>query len=445
MTIAPALRRLRPETPLLRIRQESLREGFFGVLLCTMVLAVAISPRLRLGEAADKAVDARLQDFLFLICFAFLASSLPSLVATWGSWFVWWLVGAATVTTLHLFDPAVSPLRAVAFLGRAVEPFVIAIVVAALYLRAGPRAGPWALRAMHLGVLLNSAWVVYQLIVGKPQTLLGEAVSSVTQSYGPMLIGEPSSLGAGFYFAVVAALGAAEFRTKMRSRPFAVAMMVIGFAGTFVTQSRVSLVAAAVCVVFLAARPTLDRGRKPILVVVLLVVFGALVALLPNAGRLSTEGAESGVSDRIDLIWSPLLRIVHDQFLIGIGPGQLGTPEYPWTEAHNIVLRAVLDYGLLVGGLFIAIFVTVYVRSRRVAADRDASLTTRFWATLAGFVLIAVAVAGSVQDALTAVTSTHLVVVMIGLFAGAQLAEKRTAATVDRRRQLVESRNVPLS
>ncbi|MCP6031679.1 hypothetical protein NL371_26670, partial [Klebsiella pneumoniae] len=80
----------------------------------------------------------------------------------------------------------------------------------------GYRALHTVFGAVTLGAFLNLLWFGYQLVVGTPQTLVGQEVGDQIESYGPKLIGEPSAFGTGQYWAFVAAVAAARLKTGNR-------------------------------------------------------------------------------------------------------------------------------------------------------------------------------------------------------------------------------------
>lgn len=393
------------------------------LLLTAVILAITLGPRIRIPGLADRAVDLRVQDFLLIPALVYVGTRLPSMRQVWGPWPALFASGAVFVTVLHLWlDPAMPVIRTLAYLGRGLETFVLAFAVAGLYRLAGDRAWRTALNALHLAVAVNVAWIGYQYATGAERTLLGSGVGDLIESYGPKLVGEASAFGTGSFFALAAALGCAELLTRVTARWVSVALLVAGVGGAYVSQSRVSLGAAVLCVVAVVLLPDAEGKRRVFSALALAVAAIVVIPRLPQIGRLSESGVEAGLGKRTGSIWEPLLNVLGDHWLIGIGPGGLGTYAYPWTEAHNIALRAALDYGLIVGALFLAAYLAIGWRARRTVFTRDETpAPVRLWAALALLLVAGVVIAGIAQDSLTPVMSTHLVMLAAGLLGGARL------------------------
>ncbi|MGY1834632.1 O-antigen ligase family protein [Blastococcus sp. SYSU DS0510] len=392
------------------------------LLLTAMILAIALSPRIRVPGLVDRAVDLRLQDFLLVPVLIYLGARLPSLRRTWGPWPALFAFSATCLTAVHLFaNPDMSALRAIGYLGRTLETFVLAAGIAGLYRLAGDGAWRTALRALHLAIAANVLWVTYQYVTGAQRTLIGSSVGDLVEAYGPKLVGEPSAFGTGFFFVLVTALGAAELLTKLTPRWVGGGLIAAGLLGAYLAQSRVSVIAGVLCAVAVLLFPD-DRGRYRV-IGGLTLVGAALIVVprLPDAGRLSAAGVGNGIGVRTTPIWEPLYAIAVEHPLLGIGVGRLGTPAYPWTEAHNVALRAVLDYGIVIGALFLAIYVAIGWRAHRTAFAVDASPPAKLWGTLTLLLVGSALVAGTVQDTLIAVMSTHLVMLSAGLLGGERL------------------------
>jgi hypothetical protein len=391
-------------------------------LLVAIILAIGLGPRIRLPGLLDRAVDLRVQDFLLIAALLYLAGRMTSLRQVWGPWALCFVGSSAVLlTTRLLLDPTLPLVRTFAFYGRAVEMLLLAVVVASLYRLSGTKARRTALRAALITVGANALWVGYQYATGTQRSLLGRVVSAQLEAYGPRLVGEGSAFGTGFFFVFATALGVALYRLPGMSRWMSVTVVTTGVLGAYLSGSRLSLAGAALCLVILVVSPR--AGARPNFGATLAAAAATIVVVprVPDAGRLSPAGVEGGLEDRIGGIWRPLVHVLADHPLTGIGPGQLGTEKYPWTEAHNLLLRAGLDYGVVVGGMFLAIFVTVMLRAGRTAVDVHAPHEHQMWATLAAVLIACAFVGGMVQETLIVVMSTHLIMLGVGLYAGAIL------------------------
>lgn len=405
---------------------------FPGWLLATIILSIGLSPRIRVGQlAGERAVDLRAQDFLILIGLTYLLLNLsgqriPSLKPVWGRWFVTFAYAAAIITVLHmLFNGDVSAVRRISYLGRAIESFLLASVVAGLYLATGPRARHITLRTIHFIIVANTAWFAVQVATGTARPLLGDDLGAV--NYGPQLIGEPSAFGAGAFFVFTAALGVAEYRSQLTSRRWAVGLVVAGLVGALLSQSRISIGAAAALLIFLVLKTANDRRPNAVRLLGFLTALALVVPVVQGtfSERLTLDRIAAGFGVRAQEIWPPAAEAIAANPFFGVGPGALGTGDLPWVEAHNIVLRALLDYGMFGALLFFGIFAAVAHRGRRAAAlpNADAHLPT--FATTARLFIIAMALAGVLQDTYTAVTSTHLMMLATGLFAAEAILYNR--------------------
>lgn len=391
------------------------------IILMAILLAVAISPRIRLG--GDMQVDVRLQDILLVPSVLYLMIKpgrkgqrpLRNLMSPMLTPFV---LGALLVTLCSIVVmPEVPSIMRVAFLGRGLELFALAAVVAGLALRAGRNTTRNVLRVLYLGAFLNIGWVLYQAASGEYRTVIGLAVSEDIESYGPQLIGEPSAFGAGQYFAFVAALAAARIWSGHRRFIVHGAVIATAFVCTYFVESRISMgsIVLTVAILLVVGR---RRGRVNILGFLLAVAAGvyALSIIVPQlSGRASIENVQAGLLVREDSIWGPLWDAFLSAPFLGVGPGGLVPPLR--SEAHNIYLRAILDYGLIFGVVFILIFLVVLVRAIKLARLTTATQPLNVFAALAMFSITSTLVSGLVQDALTGVMSSHLTMISIGLFA----------------------------
>lgn len=399
-------------------------------LLFAFVLAIAISPRVRIETdliSIRIPIDLRIQDLLLVPSIVYLMgsvrpatrSALTSVLGPALPVFLWLAALATTVAALDSTE--VSIFRRLAYLGRTVEMFVLAAVIAGLYLRAGDRAMRAALAAVYLGAVLNVTWVCYQYVAGFQGTALGADVGDLIDSYGPKLIGEASAFGTGQYFVFIAAVGAAEIRARVGRQGPGALLLVAGLVGATLAESRISMgIIAAIIVMTFAVSTVRRRFLNPggIFFGALVVAAGLLAFGDQLQGRLSWDAIRQSVDDRVYGIWSPLLTYVLEHPLTGVGPGGL-TPELPNVEAHNVVLRALLDFGIPAGIAFIALFVVVIVRANVASKLPDAGDELRLFANVAMISVIAVLASGMVQDALTAVTSSHLAMISVALFAAA--------------------------
>lgn len=391
------------------------------ILLFLLVLIIGIGPRISLGV-----VDAeiRAQDLLMLPLMLYLAlSNTPPTTLPMhrllGTALPIFLGASVIVVALAVVVfPEIDLWRRVTYYGRTIEMLFLGIVVAGLYLRSGYRALRAVLSAVTLGAFLNLLWFGYQLVIGAPQTLVGQEVGDQIESYGPKLIGEPSAFGTGQYWAFVAAVAAARLKTG--NRVVLNTLLFVGaIGGAWLAESRISVGSSLVILALILVLGK-DRKRSVNVFGTLAGVSVGLVGLLQIVpllgGRVSPASIREGFDFRVDNIWAPFLDTIFNSPLIGVGPGGLLGETY-LSEAHNIVLRAMLDFGIIIGLLFIWLFIRAMIRGFRLAQDVNVDHTTRIAAYLGAFCILSTLISGQVQDALTAVMPAHLTMVAVGVLA----------------------------
>lgn len=411
-----------------RTAQRLKSERAWSVWLSLLIVSIAWSPRLRFGGGGDaKAFDIRVQDVLLLpTLLALLLSTIPwpKLGHVWGPWAVAFGFLSTGTAALHLLlTPTAAISRAVPFHGRAVELLFIAVAFAGCYVAAGERARESVIRALNVAVWVNLTWMMFQYAAGTQEVLFG-SLGNTIEAYGPKLVGEPSAFGTGFFCATAVAWGASRYFAGEK-RTGAALMIMVGALATFASESRISLGAAVIVLAVLIVRPDVRKGVNLITITASLAVIVVIIGLAPesNNARLTTSGLEASTTVRVDKIWGPLWSAFVSNPLLGIGPGALGTTDQPLTEAHNVFLRAGLDYGLIAGLAFIAILFTTFFSSWR---SRNIHGEAQIFAAFAQSLVAAILVAGLVQESMTAVMSSHLMMMAIGLYGGAQFRVDRS-------------------
>lgn len=403
------------------------------ILLYAIVLAVCWSPRIRLGFLPAENVDLRLQDGLIIVALTYLVLAPASAVQprwdlVWGAWLRWFFIAAVITTLLHmLIAQPVPVLIRVAYLGRTIEMFLLAFAVCGLYLHAGLDHRNIG-RVLRLGVWANLAWIGYQAITKTRATLLGE-IGDMIESYGPKLIGEPSAFGVGAFLTFAAALTVADYRGNAVARPVALVTLAAIIGSAVLVESRVNLIMTVAMLAFLARRHLRSLLSVPV-VTCFLLGGGAAFILWGDrlVGRLSFDAVSESLRVRFG-IWQLMADYAEGRYFLGIGPGGLAAEGLLWDEAHNIIVRAWLDFGI-VGAILLFVTLGHAARAAVRTASSDQPTGLAWAATFASLTLLGVFVAGMVQDALTAVTSTHLLMVALGVFT-AELSQAWARADPD--------------
>lgn len=392
-----------------------------SVLLFLIILAIGVGPRLRFGGGGGEPIDIRVQDILLIPAMLHLLTTrrpdAPPPLTTMLRWavpvFVW---GSCLITAISIMeDPSVSIFRRVAFAGRGVELFVLAMVIAGLYLRSRSSGMRVVRRAIYLSAIGNIAWVAYQLATGTTGTLLTPNIGDDIQAYGPQLIGEGSAFGTGQFFAFVAAFGVAEMRSRTSRSGWL--LVIIGAVGAVASMSRISITGVLIAFLILTLFSRAKGALLNVGAVIFLVPLGILALLTFSdelTGRLSPHALSESLGFRYDEVWGPLVDTLTTEIWTGLGPGAL-LPPLP-IEAHNVLLRAVIDYGLIIGLVFVGIFAATAIKAYREGKE-DHTPDGSLFANYAFIAIGSVLVAGLVQDSLTGVMSSHLAMVSIGLFA----------------------------
>lgn len=411
--------------------------GIAALFLALLIVSIGLGPRFRIGALDDgRAIDLRPQDLVLPVAAvaAYASAHGSRLMGSRPAWWRWCMIAcyaAVLVVIVHLLiDDGVSDVRRLAYLGRHLMIFALAAVVWALYARIGDRAGKLALRLLIGVIVANAAWFAYQVLTGESSVLLGRMAGDQIGSYGPKLIGEPSSAGTGTFFAFAAALALAAYRAEVMRWGAAALLFAAATACAYLAESRTALV-GIVCLGVLFIVQSGQGRLSPVSRIVLASAAGcgaAWFVIQHHSERLSAGGLDRGAQDRLQEIWLPILHRAADDpvfMVLGLGPGGLPSPALPYTEAHNIALRAWLDFGLIGGFLLLAALSIVGWHAYRVARDPASDPYLKLFAGLAAFYALVVAVSGVALDTLTTVTSTHLLMLAVGLFAGARALRER--------------------
>lgn len=398
------------------------RSSIAPVLLFMLILAISVGPRISLGFVDG---EIRVQDLLLLPILVYLVGSrrpqtrkpIYKLLGPMLPVFLW--SSCIVVLVSIIVHPQISEARRVLFYGRTIEMFVLAAAVAGLYVRSGKNALNIVTTAVAIGAMLNLAWVGYQVAIEQTTTLFGQEFAETTGHYGPMLIGEPTAFGVGQYWAFVAAVSAAHIKARKQTGLYML-LLVGAFFGAWVAESRVS-VGSIIIIAGLILILGRDRKRSANFLGIIVGVVAAFMGsmfIFPDVaeGRLSPDEVVRSFLLRVEHIWVPLMSEAMETPLVGVGPGGITGSTY-LSEGHNVIVRAFLDFGVIVGPMFVLIFVIALFKGFRFARTPDIDPTSRVAGYIAGFYVLSTLVSGQVQDSLTAVMSSHLTMLAIGVMA----------------------------
>ncbi len=193
---------------------------------------------------------------------------------------------------------------------------------------------------------------------------------------------------------------AAVVLNKGKIRLVFAACSMLMFAGLIATMSRGAMLAIVVATVL--SLPLLYRaGLRVRHSMLVLALGGAVVFLLPsdllsaNAVLIASRWEES------DLSRQELMRASWECFkenpVLGVGPGQLGNaiashmlvPEYDqqYMNAHNLVLNALAENGLLAGIALLAMVGIVLYKALSTAVAHPTALDVALWLALLAAVI----------------------------------------------------------
>ena len=211
-------------------------------------------------------------------------------------------------------------------------------------------------RVISVGMILNIAWLVWQMFSGYKSVLLSFVD---VPSYGYALIGESQPFQAAAIYAVSSILFLTIFTYYKKS--YLILLLLIGsFAGLLATLSRsyvFGMVAALMTLIFINAVSRNNYSfRKAILLSVLycVLVWAGIEFLiyLDTIGlpvfRFGGDLMTRSIDDvRSELIWKPLIKYIQASPLIGYGKGSIGWLIGTFDEAHNYFLRMLVETGFL--------------------------------------------------------------------------------------------------
>lgn len=400
------------------------QEKFAAWGLAFFVLFLSLSPRLRVGSVGGKSLDLRLQDLLLpvlvVLVLALLGRTGASLTRFFGP-LLWVYVGTSLLACgwAMAIQPD-SAVRALAFFIRGLELLFIAWVAGVLVVAAGRRASRYVYHSIVGAGIANGLWVIYQLGTGVNKTLVGGQVGDEIFSYGPKLIGEPSAFGTGFFFLMVVSAMVAGYRSGLPGAGLNVGIPVslLAILGVTVAESRVTLAATLLIAVVGFLKPI--NWRVPLSVIFVAGVGGIIAFFLWVTGalgaRFTTSGTEASADYRAEEIWKPLLEVAYSNLWLGVGPGTLGTSDLPFSEAHNFLLRSVLDYGLLAMLALVGMLVNGLMKAGALLTSAEPG------ESFGGYWFISVTtgsvVTGMFQDSFVAVMSSQSLMVAAGFAAG---------------------------
>lgn len=347
------------------------------------------------------------------------------------------LGGALALTWVYAAIGREVGLRYLGFLGRSLELIVLSATVAALFKLAGVRGFATVRRTVYFAAAVNACWLVWQYLSGSSETLFGNAAAA---SYGGRLVGDPAVFAGGTLLVFVAIVALSEWSDGAIA-PVTTLCVVAAVAALCIHVQSRSALAALVAVIGVSVawgvrrRSLFWTGVAIVIAAIPLALMAGMGATyspsgLATNGRLSPTGISDSFGYRIREIWTDLWSVAGEHLFLGIGPGSLGTPEFPYTEAHNVLLRAMLDYGLLVGALFLALFFRAGWSGLRLALS-SAGYEVSIYARMTALMITYILVAGVVQDAATPVMSTHLTFFSIGLLSGAVAKRGRREEHLD--------------
>lgn len=383
-------------------------------IVCWVLLAYSIGPPAAIGALAALAVAvAAIRSPLAGVCLAVLAAPLEFLATELGggsfsltpSESILLLTAASATPRLLLTLTANRvPTAIYAFAGlivvsitglfHAVETFaVIRIVVdwvafgvIALYI-SQRNAAELRMVAISLAVACG---VLGAMTLGSLTEQRAVAGGAIIANRAAANFAHPTTLALFLLltFPLAFALAARARSTAMR---LSMALCgVLGVVGVLASQTRGSMIAAAVALLWLISRwPQFRRAAFAILALLAIIVavnFDSVTSSQPVTvltSRLDTLSLESQGDDRLE-IWAATPNIIASAPLLGVGQGNFPavSPAYglkdvgglPFDHAHNLFLNVSAELGLAGLILLLALIGSLFATARDALAERRSEL-----------------------------------------------------------------------
>lgn len=256
-----------------------------------------------------------------------------------------------------------------------IVPFLMGAILAAAAL-----IGQFALQfAIGTGALNRELLSIYGLFGGSRATTATQGVNWTVPQFGllrsifPFMA--PPSAGQYMMIAVVTAIAVKRYMPDMANNRWSRWTLFLLVPALVATLSRQSWVGALVAVAFITFQ------ARPARLIIGIFVIAALAFAIPAPGTHETFGQYLLLSTDVNshsskgrvVIWSAALEHITHDTALGVGPGLYSTltvgPSVYY--AHNVLLDALVELGLLGGCAFIALMLSLirltWHRSRDLA------------------------------------------------------------------------------
>ncbi len=403
------------------------------ILVVILVIAISVTPRIHVGTLQyDRRVDLRYEDFaIALVLYLWLLAAFMGkriyLRSPISKPLLFYVMVSIISTVVGVYAGWVEGTRAFFYALKELEYFILFLVILnSLFLERDLMVTAWAIILLSMA---NNVYSFFQIATGNFKGL-----------YGVALIGEDSPFGIGGYlsmcFLLSISLISSGFLRAIKSNFLKGMVLVNTFACMFsliYTGSRAFIYGTtAAFLAFLLVR----RERRVlvfllfIIVVVSVFYYNSTVSPeLPDQRPileriLSLGKARESYLDRLERAYRPVVAMLSRNPITGFGKSILGYKGMP-TEAHNSVLRVLLEVGILGLAAFIWLIAEIIRMSARILR-RDASPIINAVSMTCLLSTVSIIVASLVQDAFTPVKVNEMYWIIVGMAAVAGRLLERT-------------------
>lgn len=389
-------------------------------------ISILISPRFSLTNSGQS-VDLRLQDILVgFSIFLFASKRFRDGVLLLNQSLKFlpfiFIIGAILITTIAMISSSgQSLLRIIGYGFRPIETIYLALVLGCLLMIID---GPFPMKLyqiIKIVLVANFIWVIIQKILGFSANAIILPNSESITTYGPKLIGEGSVFGAGQLFIFLGCIALSEvliFKNKLSG----ILLLVSAYIGEILVDSRASIIGLGILTLFaIVAKKDRPLSISPTKIIFLLsvVMISSPLWVSLISGRLALDRLIYSIDFRNQYVWGKITTIIFQNPFLAVGPGGFGST-IP-TEAHNLFLRSLAEWGVPIGLLYIFTIFSTFFLAVIKCKDQNSTTTSRFFSLIYIYFFINVIVSGLVQDSLSAVMPSHLWALSLGLFLGTNI------------------------
>lgn len=387
------------------------------LLIVLLILAISISPRIRLGMLeTGRNIDLRYEDFILVLII--ILWSLRIFVREEKIYFsplfkpITIYIYLATLSTgIGIFFGWIAPAMAFFFLVKEIEYLLIFIVVVNLIKTYDELK--IIVYSFLICAVANGVYSFYQILSG---TLIG----SRSGYYGVASLGEPSSFSTGGYFLITCLVSMAIFflaKKKIMKLISATStvLCVIGWLGS---GSRANVIGGLFAFSIFGRLITKIKGVRYVFVIgfVIFIFFTVILVRLPTMTRITNvQQMQLSYIQRAKLIYISLWNEAPKYAMVfGLGKSATTTLLGGTGEAHNHYLRIFIEMGILGLVSFLYLLSSIIKMSLELNKNSQYSLG-KAMAVSCLLVTLSLMIASIAQDAFLPVKVNETFWVVVGL------------------------------